>query len=185
MLGTNVWAMLRRKLLAVPLLSWLVVACGSTVAPPPPASLAELFGPTLLMADGSAVGPEVLEGKALIGIYFGAWGCPACGAFTPLLVDAYDELREAGRSFEVVYVSSDGSAEIMHRYMRDAGMRWPALPWGGSRSAALGQRYGVRYIPTVIIIDGSGATVSLKGYEEIADRGAAAYEGWLARSGGG
>jgi nucleoredoxin len=159
-------------------------ACDSTVEPPP-ASLSELFGPTLFMSDGTAVGLEALEGKALIAIYFGARGCPACAAFTPLLVDAYEELRAAGRSFEVVYVSSDGSAESMYQYMLDAGMRWLATPWGGSRNAALGQRYGVRYIPTVVVIDGAGVTVSLKGHEEIANRGAAAYDDWLARSGDG
>jgi hypothetical protein len=45
-------------------------------------------------------------------------------------------------------------------FQRDAGMRWLATPWGGRRNAALGQRYGVRYIPTVVVIDGAGATLS-------------------------
>jgi nucleoredoxin len=159
-------------------------ACDST-GPPAPASLADLFGPTLLTADGRVVGIEALEGKAIIAIYFGAQGCPACAVFTPRLVDVYNELRGAGRSFEVVYVSSDGSAASMHQYMQEAGMGWLALPWGGGWSMALGQRYGVQFIPTVIVVDGSGATVSLKGREEIDGRGAAAYQDWLARSGGG
>jgi nucleoredoxin len=183
MLPGNLRASARPKVLAAILFLWLGTACDSTVSPPPPASLSELFGPTLLMADGTAVGIQALEGKAIIAIYFGARGCPACAAFTPLLVDAYEELRAANRSFEVVYVSSDGSAENMRQYMLDAGMRWLATPWGGSHSAALGQRYGVRWIPTVIVIDGAGATVSSKGHEEIASRGAAAYDDWLARSG--
>jgi hypothetical protein len=175
-----------RVLGAAVLAAALVPACdgSDSVGPPPPASLDELFGDTLLKADGSAVGIEALEGKALIGIYFCARDCPACGAFTPLLVDAYDQIREAGGSFEVVYVSSDGSATIMHQYMRDAGMQWLALPWAGGRSMALGQRYGVRWIPTVIVLDGAGNTVSTRGHEEIAARGAAAYDDWLARSGG-
>jgi thiol-disulfide isomerase/thioredoxin len=184
MLPGNVRASVRPAVLAVILFSWLGAACKSTVAPAPPASLSELFGSTLLMADGTTVGIEALEGKAIIAIYFGARGCPACAAFTPRLVDAYEELREAGRSFEAVYVSSDGSAESMHQYMLDAGMRWLATPWGGSHSTALGQRYGVRWIPTVIVIDGAGATISLKGHEEIVNRGAAAYDDWLARRGG-
>jgi hypothetical protein len=176
---------------AGPRVLWMIVVvglaagCESTAAPPPPTSLVELFGHTLLLADGTAVGIEALEGKAIIAIYFGARGCPACAVFTPRLVDAYEELHAAGRSFEVVYVSSDGNAASMQQYMSDAGMGWLALPWGGSRSAALGQRYGVRWIPTVIVIDGAGATISLKGHEEIANRGAAAYSDWLASSGGG
>jgi nucleoredoxin len=183
MLPGKVRASVRPMVLAVIFFSWLGGACDSTVAPPPPASLSELFGSTLLMADGTAVGIEALEGRAIIAIYFGARGCPACAAFTPRLVDAYEEIQGAGKSFEVVYVSSDGSAESMHQYMLDAGMRWLATPWNGSHSAALGQRYGVRWIPTVVVIDGAGATVSLKGHEEIANRGAAAYDDWLARSG--
>jgi hypothetical protein len=176
------------RVLGVAVLSaGLVLACDdsdSLVGPPPPASLEELFGDTLLKADGSVLGIEALEGKALIGIYFGARDCPACGAFTPLLVDAYDQIREAGGSFEVVYVSSDGTAAMMHQYMQDAGMQWLALPWAGGRSMALGQRYSVRWIPTVIVLDGAGNTVSTRGHEEIAARGAAAYDDWLARSGG-
>jgi nucleoredoxin len=183
MLPGKVRASVRPMVLAVIFFSWLGGACDSTVAPPPPASLSELFGSTLLMADGTAVGIEALEGRAIIAIYFGARGCPACAAFTPRLVDAYEEIQGAGKSFEVVYVSSDGSAESMHQYMLDAGMRWLATPWNGSHSAALGQRYGVRWIPTVVVIDGAGATVSLKGHEEIANRGAAAYDDWWARSG--
>jgi nucleoredoxin len=169
----------------------LALSCGDSTAepppppPPPPASLSALFGQTLFRADGSAVGMEALEGKAIIAIYFGAAGCPACTAFTPLLVNAYDELRQAGRSFEVVYVSFDGSAEIMYQYMLDARMQWLAMPWGGSQSAALTQRYGVRWIPTLVIIDGAGKTVSLTGREEVSSRGAAAYDDWLTRSGDG
>jgi nucleoredoxin len=173
-----------RKVLAVTLFSWLALGCESPVAPPPPAALPELFGSSLLLADGRSVGIEALAGKAIIAIYFGARGCPACAVFTPRLAEVYEGLRAAGRSFEVVYVSSDGSAESMHRYMQDAGMGWLALPWGGSHAAALGQRYDVRWIPTVIVIDGAGATVSMTGREEIAELGAAAYDDWLARSEG-
>jgi hypothetical protein len=163
----------------------LAMACAeSPVGPPPPASLLELFGDSLFTAAGAPVGVEALEGRALIGIYFGARGCPACATFTPMLVDAYDQLRQAGRSFEVVYISSDGSAESMFQYMAEAGMGWLALPWGSGRSAALGHRYGVRWIPTLVVVDGAGRTVSLDGHTEIKSRGVSAYDVWLARASG-
>jgi nucleoredoxin len=167
------------------LCGWAAVACSESPAGPgPPVSLAELFGNTLLLADGTAVGIEALEEKRFIGIYFGARGCPACAVFTPRLVAAHEELREAGRSFEVVYVSSDVSSASMFQYMVDAGMEWLALPWGGRRSRDLGQRYDVRWIPTLIVVDGSGRTVSANGRDEIAEHGAGAYDVWLAGSGG-
>jgi thiol-disulfide isomerase/thioredoxin len=63
--------------------------------------------------------------------------CPPCRGFTPLLVEAYNELRTAGRAFEVVFVSSDRDAGAMRGYMRDASMPWPAVPFGDSRHAPL------------------------------------------------
>jgi hypothetical protein len=169
----------------VALLSCILIAsCGdskSPVSPPIPRTLAELFGDVLYRADGSPVGIGGLEGVAVIAIYFGSQDCPACGSFTPKLVDAYHKLRQEGASFEVVYVSLDGSADQMLAAMRSAGMPWVAVPWGGSHSAGLLQLYGVQWIPTVIVIDGACNTVSVHGREEIEREGARAYDDWLAR----
>ncbi len=162
----------------------LAVACGDdSPTELPPASLEELFGDRLYRADGSEVGLEALEGVPVIGIYFGASGCPACSQFTPLLVAAYEEIHEAGRPFEVVYVSSDRNAPEMFDYMVSAGMGWLALPWRGDRAMALVERYEIRWIPTLVVIDGGGGTISLTGREEVTEKGAAAYEDWRAAVG--
>jgi hypothetical protein len=163
---------------------FLIASCGdpeSPVSPPIPRTLVELFGDVLYRADGSPVGIGGLEGIAVIAIYFGSQGCPACGSFTPKLVDAYHELRQEGASFEVVYVSLDGSAAQMFSYMSSAGMPWVAVPWGGSHSTGLLQLYGVQWIPTVIVIDGACNTISVHGREEVEREGARAYDDWLAR----
>ncbi len=177
----------RKPNLLTILMCAIVASCGtdSPVGPPPPESLAELFGEQLLRANGTSVGIEEVEDKTLIAIYFAAQGCPACGQFTPLLVDAYHEIRQADRSFEVVLVSSDGSQEHMLAHMTDSSMPWLAVAWGSTEASGLGQRYGVRWIPTVIVVDGAGKTVSVDGRDEIAALGAGAYDQWLARSGGG
>ncbi|MFC1659887.1 thioredoxin-like domain-containing protein [Gemmatimonadota bacterium] len=151
---------------------------------PEPASLSELFGNQLYRADGSAVGVGILGDDDVIGIYFADPGCPACRAFTPILVDAYDRLREDGRSFEVVLVTAGISELALFDFMVDSGMPWLAISSQSSRANALAQRYDVRWIPTLVIIDGAANTLSLTGREELTLSGAAAYDAWLAASAG-
>jgi hypothetical protein len=169
------------------LLCCVAYGCGSDAptGPPPTVSLPELFGSQLYRADGSAVGVATLNSVSIIGIYFASSGCPACGAFTPVLVDAYDQLRDDGRSFEVVLVSSESSDPSLFDYMVDGGMGWLAVSSQSNRINTLAQRYNVQWIPTLVIIDGAANTISLNGRNELTARGTAAYDDWLAASGGG
>jgi len=97
----------RWKTLAVAaLLASVAAGCeGGKPTEPEPISLPDLFGSQLLKADGSPVGVNTLGNTTLIGIYVASPGCPACGGFTPILIDSYNQLQDAGRSFEVVLVS--------------------------------------------------------------------------------
>jgi len=180
----------RRSLAAIAasvLFSSLLVSCGGDdgiLEPEPPASLADLIGTAFYKADGSSVGIEALQGKTFVGIFFSSRGCPACGAFTPLLLSAYDDLKEAGKPFEVVLVSFESSAQDMFTYMTDFGLPWLAVPFGGEKSQALTLRYDVRWIPTLVVVDSQGRTVSMAGREEVAAKGAGAYDDWVAKSGG-
>lgn len=151
---------------------------------PKPASLSDLFGGQLLRADGSSVGVQVLDDTPVIGIYFASPGCPACGGFTPILVDAYDQLRQDGRPFEVVLVGLSLGPSSLSEYMEDSEMSWLAVSAGGSKADALVNRYDVRWIPTLVIIDGSGNTISLNGRDELALGGLGAYDAWLAAGAG-
>jgi len=149
---------------------------------PGPASLLELFGNQLFRADGSTVDVGALDDTAVIGIYFASTGCPACGDFTPILVDVYDQLREDGRSFEVVLVIAGVTESALFDYMADSGMSWLAVPSQSSRTSALAHLYNVHWVPTLVIIDGATNTVSLNGREEVTQSGAAAFDAWLAAS---
>lgn len=178
----------RNKLLDTILLAaiclGLALACaddGDITAPGAPASLTELFGNDLFRANGSRVGTEALEHKAIIGIYFSAQWCPACGTFTPMLVDFANSMSQAARSFEVVLVSSDHGSQEMYAFMRDYKMPWLAVPHDGERALALTKRYGVRFIPTLVVIDQLGRTITLTGREDVVTKGAAAYDAWLAQ----
>lgn len=151
---------------------------------PEPISVPELFGNQLFRADGSTVSVQTLQNVAVIGIYFASPGCPACGAFTPLLVNAYQQLQEDARSFEVVLVSLIGSDTHLIEYMVDSNMPWLAVSSQGSIANSIVQRYDVRWVPTLIIIDGAANTISLTGREELTQNGPAAYDDWQAARGG-
>ena len=169
---------------AVALAGFLAWGCGGDgPTEPAPVSLPDLFGPELYRADGSVVGVEVLGDVALIGVYFASPECPACGGFTPALIDAYQELRSQGKSFEVVLVSL-GSGSSMFDHMTDSNMPWLAVPSPSTTANALVHRYDVRWIPTLVVIDGSAKIVTTTGREDLSVRGVEAYDDWLAASSG-
>lgn len=174
------WALAAMLLVAI-----LDAGCGEDgPTGPKPASLPELFGTELYRADGSTVGVESLAGIPVIGVYFASAGCPACGAFTPVLLDAYAGLEEEGRPFEVVLVTGGIGLTGLLEYMTDSGMPWLAVPTPSTEIEDLVQRYNVRWVPTLIVIDDGGKVLSMTGREEVTVSGAGAYDLWLAAGSG-
>lgn len=172
----------------------LLAACGGSGGPidpgtdpdppvGPPVSLSELFGPVLYTVDGDTVGIHAVQRKAVVGIYFAARTCPACGTFAPKLVRAYGDLMAAGASFEVVLASADASATEMFAHMRQYAMPWLAMGYDRNRFHALVARYEVRFVPTLIVIDGAGVVITRNGCSEIEAEGAGAFDDWFAASG--
>ena len=142
-----------------------------------PAWIKEYFGDKLVLADGSTVSSSSVAGKT-VGIYFSAHWCPPCRGFTPQLVKVYNELQKSGKDFDIVFVSSDHSAEAMAGYMKDMKMPWKGLPYGIDKKQFLKGKYSVRGIPTLVIVDSNGKTVSQNGRLDVMNKGAAAFDGW-------
>jgi nucleoredoxin len=99
-------------------------------------------------------------------------------------MSAYADLLLAGESFEVVFVSFDVNRTELLAHMSDVGMLWLAVPPDGGRVGALAQRYSIQFIPTVIVIDSDGNTITVDGRDDIVRDGAQAYDLWLAAIGG-
>ena len=178
-------AMGLRAILVVAFVGGVVYGCGGDgPTGPQPTSFSALFGDQLYKADGSSVETGTLDQTSIIGIYFASPECPACGSFTPLLIDAYDQLRGEGRSFEVVVVTVGVSDTALFEYMEDSGMPWLAVPAQSKKPSQLAQRYLVRWVPTLIVIDGNLNVVSFSGREELTQGGPAIYDAWLAASSG-
>ena len=129
------------------------------------ASLEELIGTELVDAKGDKVETSSLEGK-VIGLYFSASWCGPCKMFTPDLVKLRDRNDD---KFEVVFVSSDRSAEDQQEYMKDYDMEWPAIPYDSPLRQQLGGKYEVRGIPSLVIIDDQGNLITKDGRSEMGD----------------
>jgi nucleoredoxin len=127
------------------------------------ASLEELIGTELVDAQGDKVETSSLQGK-VIGLYFSASWCGPCRAFTPQLLEFRDRNDD---KFEVVFVSSDRSSEDQQAYMKDYDMEWPAIPFDSPLRQELGAKYGIRGIPSLVIIDDQGNLITKDGRSEM------------------
>ncbi|KAL3270829.1 hypothetical protein HHI36_021348 [Cryptolaemus montrouzieri] len=115
------------------------------------------------------------------GFYFSANWCPPCRAFTPQLVDMYKQIRKKEPNFEIIFVSSDRSAESFTTYMEY--MPWLAIPFQQSAvRAELAQLYGIRGIPTLLLLDNNGHVITMDARTELAEDPLAQNFPWKPRA---
>ncbi|PIN22643.1 Thioredoxin, nucleoredoxin [Handroanthus impetiginosus] len=130
----------------------------------------------LLSPTGTPVKISDLQGK-IVGIYFSANWYPPCRKFTPVLVNAYEQLRNCDPGFEVVFVSSDEDHDAFDDYR--ALMPWLAIPFSDLDSKkALNRRFDVEGIPFLIILqpnDDTEDSMVLDGVDLIYRYGTQAY----------
>jgi len=127
-----------------------------------------LLGDTLQKGSEAISTEKALAGKEVVAFYFSAHWCPPCRAFTPELARVYSQLVAAGKSFELVFVSSDREDSGFNEYYTE--MPWLALPYANrDAKAALSKKFKVRGIPSLVILDGAtGKTITTDGREAVA-----------------
>jgi len=114
----------------------------------------DLLGEKLLSIDGEVDTAKALSGKTAVGFYFSAHWCPPCKQFTPVLAEKYKALKEAGKNFEIVFISSDSAEEEFKEYFAE--MPWLALPYSEEKlNGALNKKYKTQGIPYLVIVDGN------------------------------
>lgn len=125
----------------------------------------EMFGANLLTKDGLKPTDEVLAGKSAVAIYFSAHWCPPCRGFTPKLAGWYSENLRA-KGLEIVFVSSDkGEKEFTDYYGEHP---WAALPFDQRElKAQLSKKFKVQGIPSLVILDAEGKTITKDGREAV------------------
>lgn len=139
--------------------------------------LAAVVPENLVDAQGNAVDRGRLADK-LVGLYFSAHWCPPCKKFTPKLVDFRDRHAD---DFEVVFVSSDRDEQAQLRYMETYDMKWPAVKYGPALQE-LAQRFGVRGIPTLIVLSPDGDVITQQGRRDVMTRPSEALTEWKDRA---
>jgi nucleoredoxin len=101
-----------------------------------------------------------LAEKKIYGLYFSAHWCGPCRKFTPKLVDYYNKIAGEHPEFEVIFVSSDKSADAMTTYMHEAGMPWPAIEFSKLVNIPTLKKYAGDGIPDLVIVDTSGKVLA-------------------------
>jgi len=134
--------------------------------------ITELLGENLLSrgegsTSTSVATADALANKTAIGLYFSGHWCGPCRGFTPKLAEAYTKLKGLGKSFEVVFVSSDRDQEAFDSYFAE--QPWLALPFEArDMKAKLSKKYKVSGIPSLVILDGeTGELITKDGRSSI------------------
>lgn len=141
-------------------LSLALLANAGQIADATKGNLVRLSGDKL-----AAVTDDPLAGKEIIAIYYSAHWCPPCRKFTPELVKFYNENRAKYPKFELIFASSDKSADAMWEYMNSTQMPWLALKYSKRNIETLG-KHSARGIPYLVVLDADGNELIAKAKDQ-------------------
>ena len=144
-----------------------------------------LGGQTLVKLDADwtqVSADDVLSGKRIVCFYFSAHWCPPCRAFTPMLKDAYEELLQETPDLEIVFVSSDRTADDMKSYMKDAHGSWLAVQHNSELVRELKTKFGISGIPALIVCKADGSVVTQEGRADVQKSGPEGMKKWIQKA---
>mmetsp|Transcript_85749 Transcript_85749/g.188279 ORF Transcript_85749/g.188279 Transcript_85749/m.188279 type:complete len:159 (+) Transcript_85749:94-570(+) len=119
-------------------------------------------------ADGNDFDIGSLKDSDVIALYFSAHWCPPCRGFTPVLKQFYEKLQAEGQTdLKVVFVSSDRSEKDMWSYMKESHGKWLTAKFGGSAHSSLGETFGIRGIPCLMVLDQAGNPCVSSGVQDV------------------
>ena len=115
--------------------------------------------------DGGEVDESIFAGHEIVMLNFWEPWCGPCVAELPALQQLSENYKDKGFLLVGVYSTEDGAADII----REKGVTYPIIKYTDEMAI-----FQTGYVPTTVIIDGSGAIV----YGPVA--GALNYAGWCA-----
>jgi nucleoredoxin len=114
----------------------------------------------VIMKDQEVAAHEIEKEPKYYVFYFSAHWCPPCRAFTPSLVEFYNEHPGKGKEFEIIFVSDDKDARAMVTYMKEMEMPWPAVGYAMGPRLWDVRKYRGRGIPCLVVVDHQGKVLS-------------------------
>ncbi|HEX9116889.1 MAG TPA: TlpA disulfide reductase family protein [Anaerolineae bacterium] len=152
------WSLVALSLVAVALGVTLLVferqdAGGGAALPQPKAQAPQPAADfRLTTTDGRRIGPADLRGQVVLLNFWATW-CPPCKAEMPDLEALY---RDNGgkHNFIVVGIDVEESQDAVQAFGRQFGLTFPLL--ADADGAVSNSTYGVRALPTSLIIDRTG-----------------------------
>ena len=116
----------------------------------------------------------------IVALYFGANWCPISRIFTTILAEFYNEIYLENiekKQLEIIYVPLDKSQEDFDSHYTE--MPWMAYNFGDEKIKALKEKYDVRSIPMIVVLDtDTQKAISIRGRKEVQDHGLQAFEMW-------
>lgn len=133
---------------------------GKKLAKKSEAESSDLVGKPLELAGTTFAGVEFdwksYRGQVVLVDFWATW-CGPCIREMPNVRALYDENKDKG--FTVVGVSLDKDLEKLGQFIEDKNVPWENLAGGGT--ADLAKKYGVRGIPTMMLVDREGKVVGV------------------------
>jgi thiol-disulfide isomerase/thioredoxin len=103
--------------------------------------------------DGKTLSPAAYKGKVLLIDFWATW-CGPCVAEMPNVKDIYAKFHPQG--FEIVGISLDQSRDRLDQYIKSNQIAWPQYFDGKWWNNDVAVRYGIKSIPTTILVDKTG-----------------------------
>jgi len=103
--------------------------------------------------DGKTLTPAAYKGKVLLIDFWATW-CGPCVAEMPNVKDVYSKFHPQG--FEIVGISLDQSRDRLDQYVKANQIAWPIYFDGKWWNNDVAVRYGIKSIPTTILVDKAG-----------------------------
>uniref|UniRef100_A0A803NMU8 protein-disulfide reductase n=1 Tax=Cannabis sativa TaxID=3483 RepID=A0A803NMU8_CANSA len=104
-------------------------------------------GVEFLLSSEGEVPLSSCHGKKIC-LYFSAYWCRPCKAFTPKLVQLYNSLKNGGKELEIIFISFDRDNTKFEEHFKC--MPWLAVPFHLDVHRRLSEKFKVDRIPSLI-----------------------------------